>query len=237
MFRPLVKLLAALLLAAPAPAAAHTFMQSDFTCPLDGHKFAATVDGSGTRFGQRLDLKPLGPTPAPWRIPVCPRCGYVLYKKTKQEMSAKERKLLPRYIRSKAYRRDARGESSYYRLGLIWEHLGSPPGAVAYAYLRASWQVERQPNRYRVYLERALKHYRAALGKGGYKKGGSVTTAFLVGEIERQLGRFGVAKVHFSKLQGLAAFNKEPFATMIPFELQLIKKRDSKPHAVPRKKP
>ncbi|MBI5495714.1 MAG: hypothetical protein HY904_11885 [Deltaproteobacteria bacterium] len=65
----------------PLVATAHTKGVTTQVCPLDKKSFSAELDMSGTTFGKRLDLKPLGPTAAPWRIPVCPRCHVVLFKK------------------------------------------------------------------------------------------------------------------------------------------------------------
>ncbi len=219
----------ALLLTTPALVAAHTSGPADFTCPIDGHRFNTQVDYSGTSLGQRLDLKPLGPIAAPWRIPVCPKCGFVLYKKSKKSMTAKEKKVLPAYVKSAPYRK-ARGESSHYRLGLILARLGRSEQDIAYAFLRACWQVEGQRAKHKRYLERTLKHYRAALGKSGSSP---AIAAFLVGELERQLGRFSVAKAHFIKLRKLPKFNAKPYRRMIRHELNLIAKKDNAPHPIP----
>ena len=73
-----------------------------------------------------------------------------------------------------------------------------------------------------------------ALGRGGtYGPKSPVTAAFMVGELQRQLGRFAVAKAHFAKLCGVAAFNAQPYKRMIRYEMQLIAKKDSATHAIP----
>ena len=46
--------------AVTAKVAAHHDAEGQ-VCPLDGTKWTATLDGSGTSFGQQLDLKPIGP--------------------------------------------------------------------------------------------------------------------------------------------------------------------------------
>jgi len=56
---------ALILLLVASGVGAHTLGNVDYVCPLDGTKFTAITDFSGTTFGKRLDLKPLGPTPAP----------------------------------------------------------------------------------------------------------------------------------------------------------------------------
>jgi len=45
------------------------------------------LDGSGTQFGRRLDLKPLGPTAAPWTVAVCPTDHFVFFKMAASEIA------------------------------------------------------------------------------------------------------------------------------------------------------
>ena len=68
-----------MLLCAAGVVNAHTSGMVEKTCPLYEKVFKCELDMSGTQFGMRLDLKPLGLTAAPWRIPVCPRWRFVLY--------------------------------------------------------------------------------------------------------------------------------------------------------------
>ena len=74
-----IPLAALALLASAACAVASTFKEVHKTCPLCKTEFDTMVAMSGTQFGRRLDLKPLGPIAAPWPIPVCPKCKFVLY--------------------------------------------------------------------------------------------------------------------------------------------------------------
>ena len=53
-------------------ASADTKSVVDCTCPLCDTKFKATLAGSGTQFGQRLDLRPLGRD----HLAVAHRCLY-----------------------------------------------------------------------------------------------------------------------------------------------------------------
>lgn len=55
-----------------------TIHEADRTCPLCKTEFKAHLAGSGTQFGMRLDLKPLGAIAAPWPVAVCPKCHFVL---------------------------------------------------------------------------------------------------------------------------------------------------------------
>lgn len=53
---------AAMISAALLLVLAHTSARVEQVCPIDGTKFSAVVDMSGTSFGKQLDLRPLGPT-------------------------------------------------------------------------------------------------------------------------------------------------------------------------------
>jgi len=59
---------------------AMTIGEEYFICPIDNQQFKTHANYSGTSFGMRLDMKPLGPIPAPWLLPTCPKCGFPLFK-------------------------------------------------------------------------------------------------------------------------------------------------------------
>ena len=59
---------------------AHTFARKTFECPIEGTRFEAAQDMSGTSMGSRLDLKKRGPIAQPWSLAQCPKCGFVLYQ-------------------------------------------------------------------------------------------------------------------------------------------------------------
>src|SRR5262245_40618932 len=61
-------------------AAATTFGDEEFTCPIGGQTFTATVFSSTFSVGQRLDLKPIGGPLLSMLLPVCPDNGFVMYK-------------------------------------------------------------------------------------------------------------------------------------------------------------
>ena len=82
-------------------ASAATEGEIDCTCPLCKTKFKAVVDFSGTSFGKRLDLKPIGAIRSPWRIPVCPKCQFVLFA---DKFSDDELKVLGEFVASEAYK-------------------------------------------------------------------------------------------------------------------------------------
>lgn len=203
------------------------------TCPLCGHEFEAEMDMSGTQFGVRLDLKPLGPTAAPWRVAVCPRCHFVLFK---DDMSDTEKKTLTGYVGSDEYKHlVAEGHSSYFLLAALIKHMKQRPFDVAYACLQASWQVESEsPARYRAYIQEALGNLRASLDdKGVTDKDDHRTVLVLIGEVLRQVAHFDEARKHFESLAGEPAFKQQPYRTIVQYELDLIAAKDSSPKERP----
>jgi hypothetical protein len=223
-------LLTASLLAYPMSAGAHTTAESDVKCPLDGTAFTATVDASGTQFGMRLDLKPLGPIAAPWRIPVCPKCHFVVFD---EQLSAQQAASLRTLVASPAYVSKAKTETSHYLLALIETHLGKSDAEIAFRYLQASWQVEDKPRAYREYLGLSLAHYEKYLADEKASGEGRVTALFLSGELRRLRGEFDQAKAVFARLAPLPEFAASPFADMIRYEQQLIAAKDTAPQPIP----
>src|SRR5438105_2338786 len=82
-----------------------------YRCPLDGTKFKAQPDVEGAQTGTRLDLKPLGPTPAPWTVPVCPKDHYPLVKERPTDA---EKKVLRKLVARPDYQALAKDHPSYF---------------------------------------------------------------------------------------------------------------------------
>src|SRR3569832_2643758 len=62
-------------------ARAMTVERVDFVCPLCQKHFHKRMTTSGTSWGQRLDLMPIGNASFPWPQARCPRCSLVLFKR------------------------------------------------------------------------------------------------------------------------------------------------------------
>lgn len=211
-------------------ALAHTFGEEEFTCPLDGTKFKATVDLSGTSFGSRLDLKPIGPTAAPWRLPVCPMDHFIVVR---QDYTEAERDLLKNYVRSQEYRDLAKTHSTYFLLAKIYEVLGEDDWKIAEAYLQGSWQVEARDAECMEYLEASLLHAKRFLEKKPKHDETWKTAEMLSGELERRLGRFEEAQKRFKRLRRLSEFKEDRLARIIRYQLNLIKWRNTLSQKVP----
>lgn len=223
--------LVALCMGGPSPLSAHTMAEEAQVCPLDGFKFSALMDMSGTSFGIRLDLKPVGPTPAPWSLAVCSKDHFVLYKKeyTKDEIAH-----LKKYVHTPQYQALAAGNSSYFLLGKIFEYLQKDEVTLGHIFLKASWQAEGDAAKYRLYAETSLQHFKAFLSKEKPQGKEWETAELVAGELERRLERYEDAKARFTRLLGRPEFKKDIYAGILAYQLELIAKRDSAAHPLPK---
>lgn len=211
----------------PSIAMAHKVTEVEKNCPVCGTTFKTEM-ASGTSFSMRLDLKPLGAIVAPLPIPVCPECSFVLYKYT---LTGEEREKLMGFLKSPQYRQlIAEKHTSYYLLANILTFMGFQSFDIAYAYLKASWQTEQlDSKRHHSYLESCLASLRDVPKKGKEW----LTAQMLIGEMLRQLGKFDEAGQHFHTIAKEPEFRKQPYRTMVHFEIQLIASKDSSPREIP----
>lgn len=225
-------ILSACLFLWPTLIGAHTEGLVEMTCPICGAKFEAELDLSGTQFGVRLDLKPLGPIEAPPRLAVCPECNFVLYT---DDVTAEERDKIRDFLQSDKYKRLVKEKhTSYFLLASILTHMGSGDFTVGYAYLKASWQIEnRAPQRHRAYLESCLTSLQTFIRKTEDRSDNWKTAQVLIGEIFRRLSRFEEAEEHFEGLAEMPEFTEQPFRTIREYELELIEKQDHGPRPLP----
>ena len=223
-------------------ALAMTVFMSDETCPLCKTEFKAELAGSGTQHGMRLDLKPLGPIAAPWPVPVCPKCHFVLFS---SELEKTDLAKLNKYVQSKEYQDWGKIRSSHFLMAKLLSLLGSEEVVLAHVYLKASWQEEGSDKYLKEDLELSLKHFDAYLKKGPPKKkkeknkatdedekesSAYYTAQLLKGELLRQLGRFDEAKVYLQELQKFEQFKGTFFGDIVRYEITLCEQKDSKHH-------
>ncbi len=190
-------------------ASADTKSVVDCTCPLCDTKFKATLAGSGTQFGQRLDLRPLGAITSPWPIAVCPQCGFVLFKDQGEKYTAEELATLRGLVNADGYKKLPANTPAYERLAVLYEGLKRPPFVIAYAYLKASWQLEDQPERNRVLLEKSRKWFETYLETAQKSDEARMTAEFLRGELLRRVGKFEEAKAQLERLGKLKEFTAD----------------------------
>ncbi|MCB9551094.1 MAG: DUF2225 domain-containing protein [Myxococcales bacterium] len=220
-----------LTLALTHPAAALTLREVTVTCPIDGKKFTYQAMMSGTSFGQRLDLKPIGPTAAPPPLPVCPDDHFVVFE---EELDPATIEQLAAFIKTRPYRKAiADGESSYYLHALLLEARFRHPEAIGYAYLRASWQVEGDAAKTERYLTEALKWYERALPIP-LPPDRALQAELITGELERRLARFDAAAARFTRLATHPEATAAPFKGIIAYQQRLITDKDRAPHEIPK---
>jgi hypothetical protein len=213
----------------PNVVVAHRTIEQTFDCPIDGNQWTQLTDMSGYQSGTRLDLKPLGPIPAPWILPQCPKCRFVLYE---EDMAKLPLDKIKPFILSESYQSATKGQPTYFCLGLIEEFLDASPLVIGDAYLKASWQTDSDASECRKHLENALKHFATALASLGPESARFQTTSILCGELERRIERFGDARKHLEALLVNDAFKEPGFQKILRRELELIAKMDSAPHAM-----
>jgi tetratricopeptide (TPR) repeat protein len=209
---------------------AHTEGSVKVVCPLDGTTFEALVDFSGTESGQRLDLKPLGPISAPWHLPVCPKCGFVLIKTTLTD--AEKATLLP-FVASPDYQLWRNEYPSYFLGAKILERLAAPENAIAYAFLQASWQAEPEPEKHRACLSESLVHFQRYLLRCTTRDEAWINAELVCGEILRQIGDFSQAQTWFDRIKTSPEFQDNPQRTILKYQLSLIAQKDASPKEVP----
>ena len=212
-------------------ASAHTFDEVEKSCPICSHTFTFMMDMSGYQSGMRLDLKPLGSTPAPWSIPVCPKCSFVIYD---EEIPTGELAHCKEIIKAESYKIHS-DRASYYLLGLLYEGLGKEPLDIGHVFLKASWQEESDKANLKEDRERSLKQFEAYLrsSPGANEEGGSCQTAQLLkGELLRCLGRFDDAKAHLETLLVIKEFQGTFLGNVVEYEIKLCKQKDSASHDI-----
>ena len=129
------------------------------TCPLDGTKFEAYAVTSFNALGG-IGLDYSGSHPL--ALSQCPKCSLPLYK---DEFTEEETGQLKALIASGRFQSEAIGKSPYFALGVLQELLNEPAAAIAWTYLRASWQRGRSATDAPAYTEaakRAIRFYDAA---------------------------------------------------------------------------
>ena len=230
MNRPLPLVLAALALLLAGTAGALTYHEAKVTCPLDGTVIAYDAMGSGTSFGQRLDLMPIGPIDATPPLPKCPEDHFIVFE---EALSPAELAKVKALVATAKYRALAEKGPEYGALALIFETLGRPDEMIAFAWLRASWQTEGDAKANRRFLAASLDRYRAAL-KAELPLERRFQVGLIAGELERRLGQFDAAAKRFGELEALPFANAAPFDRIVARQKALIAEKDSAPHPIPK---
>lgn len=172
-------------------AQALTFSEQEFTCPIGGEKFTSQVVGSYSRFGTRLDLKPIGALVAPLPLPVCPSNGFVMYQAafTDDELAK-----LTMIVESDEYRTARAGHTDYYIAAFLLEKMDTPPLDLGHVYLKASWEAEeKRPDRVAEYQKLSLARFDTYLKSESEHNQDWWIAQIAAAALERRLGLFAQA--------------------------------------------
>ncbi len=208
---------------------AMTLVEKDYICPVGGESFTQTTPASGTSFGKRTDLKPIGPISAPWTIPQCPTNKFVMFK---DDFSAEELQTYKKIVESSDYKAIAKDSSEYYYLAKLFEKSGKNNQDIAWAYLQASWEMEGDEAR-----KNALNYFNESLSTISAKDKNAedelINTNLIVGELNRLLGNFKEAKEHFETLKRDQDYASKPhIVDYINLELKLIDEGNANPEVI-----
>lgn len=217
---------------------ADTTVKAKIKCAICEHEYEATLTASSFQSGQRLDLRPLHfpGIVSPTRVAVCPKCGFVEFRED-AKYPKDELKAVREFVLSDDYKQLAKSETSYFRIAKMFELLKKPQSQIAYGYLQATWQVEHEDGkRPQAYLQACLDSYGKVISDEKAPADQRQIARFLKGEMLRRLGKFEDAKTHFEDLRMLDSSKADPYPKLIPLELDLIGKKDNRPHEVPSSK-
>jgi uncharacterized protein (DUF2225 family) len=218
-------------------ATADTFRTVKRTCPICSTEYETNVTASGTQLGVRLDLRPIGPIASPPRIGVCTKCEFVDFRHG-EEYPEKELKTLKEYVLSDDYKKLAKGNTSYFLVGQMYEKLERPPVDTGFVYLYSVWQTEndKEKDRLKKCLSASLAAFEKSLEDKERKAEQRQTIQILKGELLRRLGKFADAKDHFERLAKDDAFKTDPLPRLIEQQLEWIAKKNDQPQKFAPKK-
>lgn len=200
------------------------------TCPIDGKRFQHETPPAATSPQRYLDMKPVDPANAPWPLPQCPDNGFVVYKK---EFSESEVGKLRKFVASDNYRAMIGIHTNYYLAAILRREAGDPQYDVAWTLAQASWEVAKDPARYRQYAEEALAAYDALPDGSLLDRRQHTLREMMSGELERRLGRFDDAEKRFRRIRDAAEFTSPQLQQVITLQLKLISAKDAGSHLMP----
>ena len=207
-----------------------------YVCPIGGEKFEASIPLSGSSFGMYSNLKRHGAIESPWPLPQCPTNKFVMFN---NELSDDELAQFTTIINSDVYKAIPSEAGEYYYLAVMLEQAKYPIEQVAYTYLQASWQVSNQPKLWQLINQKALQYYEQILKERLADKhpadpkrhNARLSTAILmVGELNRLLGNFDVAKAHFDTHQNHPVITANEFyKKVVKLQHELIENKHNQP--------
>ncbi|MBY0236011.1 MAG: hypothetical protein K2W93_13605 [Burkholderiaceae bacterium] len=217
----MIRALSLAFLLTPAVATASFLIPMKLTCPIGGHEFEATGGGVGSVIDHMLDGMPIGASLDQW--PICPDNGFVMFY---PEPSPEQLKVLKAYIQTREYQDVWRASSNSHLLAaMLMQKLGLPPRVVAKSFLQAAWE-ERDADRYRSALQRALQNFNSSFSKPSELSAEWFSDQLIAGDLERRLGYLQNAGKRFEQLRNSAFKKTFRDQKVIDYQLQLIANQD-----------
>ena len=153
--KPIIWISAVLAMFLAYGASATDWSGQPLTCALCGMEYESSFPVAySSGGGMRLDFQPMGSSAAPWPLGACPACGFIQYT---HELTAEEKAILDKVVRSEEYKKLIETRPSYYRLAKLFEALGKDGCEIGDAYLKASWQEERSKGLIDMYIRDCLE--------------------------------------------------------------------------------
>ena len=204
-----------------------TYGDAEFTCPIGGEVFTSQVVGSYSRFGTRLDLKPLGALVAPLPIPVCPGNGFVMYKET---FSKEELAKLTSIVESDAYRDARKQHTDHYMAAFLLEKMAPVALDLAHVYLKASWEAEeKRPDRLAEYQALSLARFKTYLESDPKRDDSWWIAQSAAASLERRTGLHSEAIARIDALPLEESEAREKYAAFVAQIRQWAEKQDTSP--------
>lgn len=218
----------AVLLSSALSAAGSTVSSGSTTCPVCLAEVSYRDQMSATVFDTRLDLRPVGMIISPSPLPVCGECGFVVFAG-----SAAPRELAAwRAVAASPEYLALAGRGTYYRAAFLYQKLGRDRSDIAEAYLKASWEEEREPEKEKEDLGLALSNFDAYLPEAVEGSDAWVMLQYLRAELLRRLSRFPEAERVLASLRGREAAKMAGLADFIRYERKLCGRKDASPRAI-----
>lgn len=191
-----------------------TLYSKSFTCPVCDEKFASKkVKTSAIRTVSRdtdFYTQYVGDDPTWYEIIVCPNCGYSAFEAGFQDLSVAQKAMLERTIKPKWKQRNFGEERTLteaietHMLAMIcYQVIAAKKSTVGKLCLRLAWLYRSQNDeKEATFMESAVKNLEEAYTNERLdeEKANEINIMYLLGELNRRLGRFSEAARWFGLL-------------------------------------
>lgn len=212
------------------PAKATKLSVADFTCAFCGQKFTDQRIWSTNVMDRDSEFRPLamGLDPLPYYVHSCPHCGYA-NTSDQDPLRDQEKAEIGKFLT--AYRQSHSGQVSpagkYEILANIYIIRRLPSDKIAYAFQRAAWMADDAGDKIaaRKFRTITLEYLTKALENHEVEAKLTPIITYMVGELNRRLGRFDEALQWFSRVKP----DGPNLETLLAQQTKLARKNDARP--------